>query len=34
MVATRKALYEEVIGRIKKDNQDRKYPGPLQVRAR
>lgn len=33
MVSTRKALYEEVIARIKKDNQDRKYPGPLQVRA-
>lgn len=34
MVATRKALYEEAVGRIKKDNQDRKYPGPLTVRAR
>lgn len=34
MIAARKGLYEEAIGRIKKDNQDRKYPGPLQVRAR
>ena len=34
MVATRKGLFDEAIGRIKKDNQDRKYPGPLQVRAR
>ena len=34
MIATRKGLYEEALGRIKKDNQDRKYPGPLQVRAR
>lgn len=34
MVATRKGLFDEAIARIKKDNQDRKYPGPLQVRAR
>lgn len=34
MVATRKGLFDEAIGRIKKDNQDRKYPGPLTVRAR
>jgi hypothetical protein len=33
MIATRKGLYEEALGRIRKDNQDRKYPGPLQVRA-
>ena len=33
MVATRKALFDEAVSRIKKDNQDRKYPGPLQVRA-
>jgi hypothetical protein len=26
-------MYEAVISRINKDNQDRKYPGPLQVRA-
>ena len=32
-IATRKTFYEEAIARIKKDNQDRKYPGPLQVRA-
>lgn len=34
MISTRKALFDEAVGRIKKDNQDRKYPGPLQVRAR
>lgn len=33
MVASRKALFDEAVNRIKKDNQDRKYPGPLQVRA-
>lgn len=33
-IATHSGLYRDVIDRILKDDKDRKYPGPLEVKAR